>query len=306
MPTWIHEWVAAPLAFGLAFVHASRAFGPRRAGVELAALCVYGFALEWVAMAVFGSHRYAGGWMLAPAGVPMAIAAVWAAVIVSAVALSVRAGAGSPWHRAALAASLGITLDLLMEPVAMQVGLWEWTPRGPWLGVPIGNFVGWAVIVGGYALGAERWPGTGALLGDALRRLGLAAAAIAALVAVGIVWKATGAEQLFEGAAGWSAWALLAVAPLMLSWIRTRAVPGVPTFATRLGHAPGMIPALVFAVVATTFLIDAATQGGRELAIVAGGTVAGLLGSAARGRSYLKSFFRLVKAESLGESVSSS
>jgi len=277
MPTAIHEWLVAPVAFALALRHAARAFGVRRAALELAALCAYGFALEWVAMAVFGSHRYRDTWVLAPAGVPVAIAVVWAAVIVSAMATAVRAGASSPWHRAALAAALGISLDLTMEPVAARLGLWEWTPHGPWLDVPIGNFVGWAVIVGGYTLGAELWPGTGALVGDALRRITLAAAAIAALVAVGLVWKATNAERLFEGPGGWIAWAVLAASPLLLARVHTAAsTDPASSFAARLGATPGVGPALVFAIVGLTFAVDAFTLGGRDLALVTMATILAL------------------------------
>jgi hypothetical protein len=283
MPTWIHELVVAPLAFALAFTHASRALGARRAALELAALTGYGFALEWVAMAVFGSHRYGASWILAPAGVPIAIAVVWAAVIVSAMTLAVRAGAERAVHRAALAAALGISLDLLMEPVAARLGLWEWTPHGPWLDVPIGNFVGWAVIVGGYTLGAELWPGTGAFARDAARRLALGAGAIGALVAIGLVWKAAGAERIFEGMAGWIAWGTLAVLPLLLARTpsTTRGPAGV-SLAARLGAAPGPIPALMFALVAATFATDAVLLGGRDLALVAVGTLTGLIGAQKR------------------------
>jgi uncharacterized membrane protein len=268
MPVWIYELVVAPLALGLAYVHAARALGGRRAAVELAALCAYGFALEWVAMSVFASHRYGPGWTIAPAGVPLAVAAVWAAVITSAMALAVRAGAASALHRAGAAAALGIALDLLMEPVAMRLGLWEWTPRGPWLGVPLGNFVGWAVIVGGYTYGAERWAGHGRLAAEALRRSALAASAIALLVVVGLCWTGLRAERLFAGGIGWAAWLALAVAPLWLARPRTgRAVE--TTLAGRLGRTPGAAPAAVFALVGLTFALDALRLGGGDLAVVA-------------------------------------
>ena len=299
MSTWVHEWVVAPIAFAAAFLHVSRALGARRAAVELLALVAYGFALEWVAMAVFGSHRYGAGWTIAPAGVPLAVAVVWSAVITTGMALAVRAGARSALHRGALAASLGIALDLLMEPVASRLALWEWTPPGPWLDVPIGNFVGWAVIVGGYTFGAERWAGAGPIGREALRRVLLAAGAIAALVAVGFVWKALGAERLFDGTGGWIAWLAWLSLPVWLA--RTGASPAsTTTLAGRLGVTPGLAPHLVFAIVGATFAIDALYLGGGDLAVVALGSAASL------GGFYLKSFLRLVSAESLGERASSS
>jgi hypothetical protein len=301
----MHEWLIAPLALVLAFQHASRALGMARAAVELAALCAYGFALEWMAMAVFTSHRYGASWTLAPGGVPLAIAAVWAAVIASAMALAARAGAVSPLHRAALAASFGIALDLMMEPVAVRLGLWQWTPAGRWLGVPIGNFVGWAVIVGGYTFGAERWAGHSGLAHEALRRIVLAIAAIAMLLAVGFVWTRVGAERAFDGIVGWIAWSLLAVAPLLLS-PRATAVGGQrpATLATRLADAVGRAPALVFALVAVTFAIDAMRLGNPALVVVAAASLSVLTVSI--GRFYLNSFLRFVRALSFGESASSS
>ncbi|MCY0683024.1 carotenoid biosynthesis protein, partial [Klebsiella pneumoniae] len=86
----------------------------------------YGYALEMVAIHLFGSHTYGTAWLLAPRGVPIAVALVWAAVISSAMALAARTG----WHgsgtRAAAAALVAISLDLLMEPVAVRSGLWRW------------------------------------------------------------------------------------------------------------------------------------------------------------------------------------
>jgi uncharacterized membrane protein len=276
MPAWVHEWIVAPVAFGLAFRHAARALGAGRATVELAALAGYGFALEWVAIAVFASHRYGAAWSLAPLGVPLAIAIVWAAVITSGMALAVRAGARSAWRRAALAAALGIALDLMMEPVAVRLGLWEWTPRGPWLAVPIGNFVGWAVIVGGYTYGAEHWAAPRALARDAWRRAALAAAAIGALVAVGLLWTHLGAERLFDGGPGWVAWAILTAAGPILLRARPARVGGGPTLASALGDAAGLEPVLVFAIVGGTFAIDAASLGQGPVGIAAAGSVLSL------------------------------
>lgn len=197
------ELVVAPLASLLALVHASRALGPGRAALEFVALGAYGYALERVAIRVFASHDYGSAWRLAPGGVPLAVAACWAAVILSALALAHRLGRRSPLGLALFAALVGVSLDLLMEPVAVRSGLWRWTPPGPWLGVPVGNFVGWGVIVGVYVLGAER-QGHHASAGiQAARRLALGALAIAALVLVGLVWTRFEAERLFAAGGGW-------------------------------------------------------------------------------------------------------
>ena len=211
LPTWVFEAVVAPLALALAFRHARGALGARRAAGELAALTAYGFALEAVAMAVFASHAYDPSWRMAPLGVPLAVAVVWAAVITSAMAVAGRRENSRGW-RAGTAALVAITLDLMIEPVATRASLWRWTPPGPWLDVPVGNFVGWGVIVGAYAYGAARWAGTGPIAIQAVRRIALAAVCILALVLVGAAWRSLGLERRFDDGRGWIAWAAVLIA----------------------------------------------------------------------------------------------
>jgi uncharacterized membrane protein len=269
-----YELLVAPLAFGLAAVHAARALGAPRAAVELLSLTAFGFTLEWAAMRVFASHDYRGAWALAPLGVPIAVAAVWAAVILSALALAARLGYASPAARAAVAAALGIGLDLLMEPVAIRAGLWRWTPPGPWLGVPIGNFVGWAVLVGGWAAGAESWGPAYRGLRQMLARVALAAAVVFALIGVGFVWRTSGAERLFEGCGGWLAWAAMLFLVAALRRRDPALAPG-GSLAARLAAAPGPLPSLTIALLLVAFTGDALRLGG-PLAIVAAGSAVAL------------------------------
>jgi uncharacterized membrane protein len=302
LPVAVHELLVAPAALALAMSHARAALGTRRAAGELLALAAYGFVLERVSMSVFGSHRYGPGWMLAPLGVPVAVALVWAAVISSALALAARRGARTAALRALAAALFAVTLDLTIEPVAVRRGLWEWTPPGQWLGVPIGNFVGWLVIVAGYGLGAERWAGGGRFATEALRRVLLAAAAVTALVAVGAAWRRLGLEAALGRRGGWLAWGLLLVAaaafalrrrppfegdqPLtpMVAAETQPLTPVVPaeqpptptvageTLAGRLGATPGIAPGLVFLLVATAFAAEAALLADAMVGLVALGT----------------------------------
>jgi uncharacterized membrane protein len=258
LPCSFHELVVAPVVLLLAFRQAARALGARRALAELGALVVYGYALEAVAMAVFQSHRYSSGWLLSPGGVPLAVAAVWAAVIASVMALAGLRHPAQPLRVAAWAALLGVSLDLLVEPVATRLALWAWTPPGPWLLVPLGNFVGWSVIVGAYAYGAERFGGISRGLAAAAERALLAAACVGALVMVGLAWRGLQVEERLTAPTGWlfaaCAWALCA-------W----GVPRAPRaggresgLATRLGATPSREPAAVLLVLAATFALYAA------------------------------------------------
>jgi len=276
VPVAVHEFLVAPAAILLAFRHARAALGARRAAGELLTLAVYGFALERLSMSVFGSHRYGAGWVLAPLGVPIAVALVWAAVISSALALAARRGLRPAWARALAAALFAVTLDLTIEPVAVRRGLWEWTPPGPWLGVPIGNFVGWVVIVAGYGIGAERWARGGRFGVEAARRLVLAGGALTALVAVGTVWTGLGMETVLGRRGGWLAWGLVLVTTAALGLRRAPAFEG-ETLAGRLAVTSGMAPGLVFLAVATAFAAEAALLADAVIGLVALGTVLALL-----------------------------
>ena len=285
MPLWVHEFLAAPLALVLAFRLAARALGPRRAVVELAALSAYGYLLEVVAIAVFRSHRYADAWWADPGGVPLAVAGVWAALIASAMALAGRRFPRAPWPLAAWAALLGLSLDLLVEPVATRLGFWAWTPAGPWLEVPLGNFVGWSVIVGVYAYGAERWGGVRRGPAAALERAVLAVLCVGALVAVGLVWRGLHIEERLSERTGWLAalgvWSLAA-------W----GLPGVATatareagLATRLGRAPGYEPAGVLLLLGLVFCLDALVLGDAPRLVLAAGALTSLGVAVSRGKA---------------------
>jgi len=256
LPTGLYEFVVAPLALALAFLHARRALGSRRAAGELVALAFYGYALEQAAIVAFAAHEYPACWRVAPGGVPLAVVVVWAAVISSAMAVAVRRGAGSAMARAASAALLALVVDLAMEPVAVRAGLWRWTPPGAWLGVPLGNFVGWAVIVSSYTLGAERWAGSGRAWLQAGRRVALAVVSVLALLAVGAAWRGLAAETLFTPAGAWTLWGAMI---LGAAWTaRGAGSRGDPmTLAGRLGHTGGALPGVVLLLVAAPLVVQA-------------------------------------------------
>ena len=283
-PVWFHELVVAPAAFTVALLHARRALGGGRAIGELLALAAYGYGVEAAAIGLFGSHSYGASWLAAPFGVPLAVALVWAAVISSSMALSARIDPRGTTARAAAAALIAISLDVLMEPVAVRIGLWRWTPAGPWLGGPIGNFVGWAVIVAGYTLGAERFTGGGPLYREIADRLAVAGASVMGLILVGLAWKRLRAEYLFTGSRGWMAWAAILMATAIAGRARGRGVQdgGLPA---RLGRATGRGPAGVFLGLAAVFAIDAATLHDPRLWLAALGSTASLLWVSGRASS---------------------
>lgn len=276
LPAALYELLVAPVAIALAFLHARRALGGGRAAGELVALAAYGYALERAAITAFAAHEYPAAWRVAPGGVPLAVVVVWAAVISAAMAVSVRRGAGSAPSRAASAALLALAVDLAMEPGAVRAGLWRWTPPGAWLGVPLGNFVGWAVIVGSYTLGAERWAGSDRVWLQAARRIALAVVSVLALLAVGLVWRGLGAEALFTPAGAWIPWGAMI---LGAAWAARGARPrGDPTtLAGRLGTTRGPLPGIVLLVVASPFVAQALLFADPALILAAAASLAVLL-----------------------------
>jgi uncharacterized membrane protein len=248
-----YELVVAPAAVALAFAHARAALGTPRATIEIGALVAYGYALEWAGMRLFRAHDYGTAWRLAPGGVPIAVAAVWAAVIVSATAVAARRGLPTAARRAAAAAVVATSLDVLIEPVAVHAGLWRWTPPGAWLGVPIGNFVGWTVVVSAWVAGLERDRADAPLRQVAVRRAALAAAAIVALALVGTTWQALELETALPAAAGWAAGAALWCGTLVLVTRPTRLRHEPRTAGERLAAARGRAPEAVLLLLVAAF-----------------------------------------------------
>ena len=256
LPTGLYEVLVAPLALALAFLHARRALGGARAAGELLSLAAYAYALERASIAAFAAHHYPASWRIAPGGVPIAVVIVWAAVISTTMAVAVRRGAASAPARAASAALLALAVDLALEPVAVRAGLWRWTPPGAWQGVPLGNFVGWAVIVGSYTLGAERWAGAGRAWRETARRGALAVLSVLALLAVGVLWRLLRAETLFSEAGAWTLWGAMVLGAALVA--RGTGPRGDPTtLAGRLGTTPGPLPGAVLLLVASPFLVQA-------------------------------------------------
>ncbi len=111
------------------------------------------------------------------AGVPLAIVLGWYAVIHGSFAvarpLSERFRPDGDANRAmpALAALVGVVLDLILDPAGLDIGLWEWNVDGAYgseinganrrSGVPLVNYLGWISLVGGvvYAYGPARKDG---------------------------------------------------------------------------------------------------------------------------------------------------
>lgn len=122
------------------------------------------------------------------AGVPLAIVLGWYGAIHGSFTLAQRVLSRLPVDEGAksralppLAALVGTSLDLALDPAGLDAGLWEWAGDGAYApevegangrrGVPLVNFLGWLALVGGAAFvyerayGPEGDPGGGRLPG---------------------------------------------------------------------------------------------------------------------------------------------
>lgn len=107
------------------------------------------------------------------AGVPVAIVLGWYGVIHGSFTLAERALSRLPLDKDSkrellppLAALVGTSLDLALDPAGLDAGLWEWTGDGAYApevegangrrGVPLVNFLGWFALVAGAAAVYER------------------------------------------------------------------------------------------------------------------------------------------------------
>ncbi len=128
----------------LAIVLISLSMGLRQAESRTEYLRRYGLLVlaAWVAedscIRCYGFYHYAPGWSLFVDQVPLAIVLIWPCVI-----LSARELAGVPL----IGAAIVLTDAGLIEPIAVQAGLWHWTEPGLF-GVPPIGILGWALFAG--------------------------------------------------------------------------------------------------------------------------------------------------------------
>ena len=90
---------------------------------------------------VFGEYYYGSGLGLKLFGVPLIIGINWA-VLVFATAAVVQFISVPGWLKAALAATLMVLYDVLLEPVAVRFDFWNWAGGL----IPIQNYMAWWVI----------------------------------------------------------------------------------------------------------------------------------------------------------------
>lgn len=236
------EVAFVPLAYLSTGLLAAGVFGLalERAGwraVPASALAlVFGWAVELLGSRTglpFGSYAYlaAGPALL---GVPLLVPLGWFAFTV--LALQLVPGRRRWWGAAAAL----VAWDAGLDPLMVRQGLWRFEPAGAYFGVPLQNFVGWALV--GAALAAlllRIAPGLGegrpdtartvylaqaAFIGAGLALFGLPVTGLLAAAAMGAVVAGTlGARRLRSFVAG--------VLTVVIGWT----IPGIVALSLRRG-----------------------------------------------------------------------
>jgi putative membrane protein len=182
-------WVGSYLSTGLIALPSVlalwRYMGPRRAGLSLVALAVFGFAIETIGTVTglpYGAFFYGDSMGPKLAGeVPYILPVSYVPLVIGAVAACapVRGSRHTPARLALWAGLSALVLTLMdgvLDPGAAALGFWVWPDGGFYYGVPASNYAGWllsGVLAGGILVWLGRWSERppGALLDSALLAL---------------------------------------------------------------------------------------------------------------------------------------
>ena len=134
--------LGSPMFFILFYmINSIIVLGTRRTIVFLSLASIISFLFEYVGVhygVPFGSYSYTSAMGPMMLGVPLFIPLLW-----SSLAYFTMEAAGNYYL-----ASLGmVALDIAFDPVLSgPLGLWRWSERGQYFGVPLTNFVGWFIV----------------------------------------------------------------------------------------------------------------------------------------------------------------
>lgn len=116
----------------------------RRATLVFLAIFVLGFVIELIGVQtglLFGTYSYESSMGPLLFGTPVIIGATWYATIAGAASISILIR-GNDISRSLLAGALAVLMDLFIERVAINYGLWNWADGQP----PLFNYICWFIF----------------------------------------------------------------------------------------------------------------------------------------------------------------
>ena len=116
---------------------------------------VYGFAAAGITLyileiigantgIIYGDFVYNPSWQPALLGTPVIMAIVWVTLIIESYSLS--SIFNKKINRIIVSAFFLVMIDIVIDPGAIHLGLWNWVNGGSWYGVPMSNYLGWFIL----------------------------------------------------------------------------------------------------------------------------------------------------------------
>lgn len=214
-PYCVASEVVLALLFGVCLRHAARA-GPARVW-QLIAGILFGLLLEWATIQQLHSYRY-GRFLVMLGDVPLMVGVGWGVIIYS-VRLFSDASGLPEWARPILDGLLALNIDLVMDAVAIRLGLWDWGQGLQWqyFGVPYANFWAWFWVVASFSAGLRALARPATWAGRWLGPLGAIVVGLAVIIAMdALITAITPAWQLPPVAL------TLGAALALVVWLRPR------------------------------------------------------------------------------------
>jgi len=115
----------------------------KRTSIRFAIIALAGWCAEATCILSYGFYSYSPAWRILLGNVPVLIMLVWPAVIQSAWDLASQLSAQREKRVPSIAAGIVCTDAALIEPLAVNAGLWQWNQPGIFQ-VPLIGLFGWA------------------------------------------------------------------------------------------------------------------------------------------------------------------
>ena len=113
----------------------------------LTLLSVWGLLIEYIGLTTdfpYSQFVYVGSLGYKIFGIlPWTVALSWVPLMIGSVAL-IYMVSENKFLRITLPVLLLVMFDLLLDPVAVNIGMWKYTKIGVYFGVPVQNFAGWS------------------------------------------------------------------------------------------------------------------------------------------------------------------
>lgn len=123
--------------------------GPRKATLIIVLLSLLSVAVEAFAISTglpYGGFTYSTALGLRVFGlVPWSVAFAYLPILLGATTMASHLARAERRRFALLSALLVVSVDLVVDPAAVSMGLWMWPKGGAYFGVPPINFLGWAI-----------------------------------------------------------------------------------------------------------------------------------------------------------------